>query len=141
MSATGIKTFDSTLQTTNIWLDEIMEELHCNDRQKAYQALRAVLQTLRDRLTIDEASDLAAQLPLLVRGIFYEGWHPANKPLKERTLEEFLSHVAERFGRDTEDPQRITQAVFEVLSAHITGGEIEHVKSSLPSAVRQLWAA
>jgi hypothetical protein len=27
---------------------------------------------------------LGAQLPLLVRGIYYEGWHMAGKPTRER---------------------------------------------------------
>jgi hypothetical protein len=39
MSATGLEVFDSTLQKTNIWLKELMEEMGL-DRRKAYQALR-----------------------------------------------------------------------------------------------------
>jgi uncharacterized protein (DUF2267 family) len=75
MSATGLDVFDQTLQKTNIWLKEIMDDLG-PDRQRAYHALRAVLHTLRDRLTVEEAAHLSAQLPLLVRGIYFEGWHP-----------------------------------------------------------------
>ena len=139
MTATGLAVFDRTIQTTNIWLDELMREMHWEDRQTAYQGLRAVLHTLRDRLTIDEASDLAAQLPLMVRGIFYEGWHPANKPLKVRSRDEFLQQVADRFERDPMDVERLTRACFKVLGEHVTAGEIQDVRSSLPAPIRQLW--
>ena len=106
MSATGLEVFDQTLQKTNIWLKEIMEHLG-PDRQRAYHALRAVLHTLRDRLTVEEAAHLSAQLPLLIRGIYFEGWHPAHKPTKERTREEFLEQVEARLrGSSRSTPRR-----------------------------------
>ena len=94
MPATGLEIFDKTLQTTNIWLDEIMEEIG-QDRQAAWHVLGAVLRTLRDRLTVDESAHLSAQLPLLIRGLYYDQWQPSHVPTKCRTKEEFLEHVAE----------------------------------------------
>jgi len=76
MSQTGVAAFDSTIQTTNVWLHDIMERLGWQDRHRAYHALRAVLHALRDRLPVDQAAALGAQLPMLVRGFYYEGWHP-----------------------------------------------------------------
>jgi uncharacterized protein (DUF2267 family) len=140
MSATGLKVFDSTVQTTNIWLDDLMQEMDWGDRQRAYHALRAVLQALRDRLPVDEAAQFSAQLPMLVRGIFYEGWHPHGKPAKQRDKEAFLAHVAEGFSLDLEaDPVEIVQAVFKVLSLHMTAGEIQGLQHCLPAEVRELW--
>src|SRR5690554_5212950 len=95
MSSTGLAAFDSSLQKTHEWLNQIMEELGTDSKQKAYLALRAVLHSLRDRLTVDEAAHLGAQLPLIVRGIYYEGWKPAQIFLKLRSLQEFLQHVRE----------------------------------------------
>ncbi|MFL5268204.1 MAG: DUF2267 domain-containing protein [Stellaceae bacterium] len=63
MSATGLEAFDKTLQTTNVWLDEIVKELG-PDRQVAWHGLGAVLRALRDRLPVDEAAHLGAQLPV-----------------------------------------------------------------------------
>lgn len=139
MSQTGLSAFDSTIHTTNVWLQDLMDYLG-TDRQRAYLALRAVLHALRDRLTVEEAADLAAQLPMLVRGFYYEGWHPHGKPLKERTREEFLALVAGAFQDDPcVDLEGVVRAVFQVLARHLSAGEIEDIKSSLPAAIRALW--
>lgn len=52
MSTNGLEVFDKTIQTTNIWLDEIMDEMG-PDRQLAWHTLGAVLRALRDRLPPD----------------------------------------------------------------------------------------
>jgi uncharacterized protein (DUF2267 family) len=140
MSQTGLAAFDSTIHTTNVWLHEIEEELGWqDDRPRAYHALRAVLHALRDRLTVDEVAALAAQLPLLVRGIYYDGWHPGGKPLRERKKAEFLGHIADAFQRDWDvNPEKVVQAVFRVLRRHVSVGEIEGIKHILPEEIRNL---
>lgn len=99
MSATGLEVFDRTLQATNIWLDEVMQEADWADRHKAYSALRVVLHALRDRLPVDEASHLSAQLPMLLRGVFFEGWHPAGTPVRLRRFT--LSLLKQHPGKDS----------------------------------------
>ncbi len=140
MSFTGLDVFDHTIQITNIWLKELMAKLGTEDRHRAYLALRSVLHALRDRLTVDEAAHLGAQLPMLVRGIYFEGYHPAGKPLKERHKEEFLAHIREQFRKDPEvDPEAIARAVFGLLEEKITAGEIADVRNSMPKELRELW--
>lgn len=140
MSHTTLTPFESTIQTTNVWLNDILERLGWHDPYRAYHALRAVLHALRDRLPVEQAAALAAQLPMLVRGFYYEGWHPHGKPLKERHEEEFLAHVADAFRDDPYvDPEQVTRAVFAVVRKHVTAGEIESVMRSLPTELRYLW--
>lgn len=140
MSMTGLAAIDTTIHKTNIWLKEIMEELGWNDRHQAYSALRAVLHVLRDRLTVEEAVELGAQLPVLIRGIYYDGWELAGKPVKIRDREEFLTRIHDYFRRDPNiDPERVTRAVFKVLSRKVTEGEISDVKGILPSGLQSLW--
>jgi uncharacterized protein (DUF2267 family) len=135
MSATGLEVFDQTLQKTNIWLKEIMEDLG-PDRQRAYQALRAVLHSVRDRLTVEEAAHLSAQLPLLVRGIYFEGWHPAGKPNKDRSIDEFLEHVRERLGGiEPINAETAARSVFRVLQQNVTESEIAHVRDMTAAAL------
>ena len=139
MSATGLEVFDTTVQTTNAWLKEIMETTG-PDRRRAYHVLTAVLHALRDRLTVDEVAQLGAQLPILVRGLYYDQWHPAGKPERLRHKEEFLAAVAEEL--DDIGPinlERATRAVFAVLEHHIAPGEIEDVMGMLPARLRELW--
>ncbi len=79
----GRDVFDGTMQKTEIWLNELMAELEWEGKpEKTYFALRTVLHALRDRLTVEEAVQLGAQLPMLVRGFYYEGWTLKGKPHK-----------------------------------------------------------
>ena len=107
-SMTGLDVFDTTIHKTNSWLKEITEELGIDNRHQAYQVLRGTLQFLRDRLPLEEATHLGAQLPMLITGIYYEGWEPENKPERIRHKEEFLARVGEAFGgqsdMDSEGP-------------------------------------
>lgn len=139
MSSTGLEVFDETLHKTNIWLKEIAQALDC-DRHRACQALRAVLHSLRDRLMIDEAAHLGDQLLMLVRGIYYEAWHPAEKPEKIRSREEFLAQIGTHFAKvRLIDPECAARAVLQVLENHVTAGEIRHVIQELPREIRALW--
>ena len=141
MSTTHHELFSNTLQKTHIWLKDLAEELRWEDQHQAYLALRATLHALRDRLTVEEAAHLGAQLPMLVRGFYYEGWSPAGKPLKERHTEEFCAHVKEYFTREEDiDAEKIVRGVFKMLSRRITEGEIEDIKHIMPPTLRDLWS-
>ena len=144
MSATGLEVFDTTLHKTHAWLKEVMRELGTDDRHKAYLALRSVLHALRDRLTVEEVAQLGAQLPMLIRGFYYEGWDPTGKPVKERHKEAFLRHIyrafkTTRMGEPNVDPEAVARAVFRVLARKISEGEIEDIAGILPRELRRLW--
>lgn len=139
MSTNGLPVFDTTVQKTNLWLHELMDDLAWDNRHKAYQALRGVLHELRDRLPVNEAVHLGSQLPMLVRGFYFEGWRPAGKP-KRDTVEQFLADVLAHFPNDPGiDAEGIVRAVFSLLADHIPGGEIENVINVLPKGIRQFW--
>ena len=63
MSATGLDVFDKTLQTTHIWLDELMQDESIGpDRQVAWHVLGVVLRAIRDRIPLELAVHLGSQL-------------------------------------------------------------------------------
>lgn len=146
MTTTGLDVFDSTLQKTNTWLKEIEAELG-PDRHRSYEAMRAVLHALRDRLTVDEAAHLGDQLPMLVRGIYYEGYHPAGKPEKIRSRDEFLERINRRMGPASARLRNArpvgaddaARATFRVISRNCDPGEVRQVIGSLPAEIRSLW--
>ncbi len=139
MSTTGLDVFDKTLQTTNIWLDEIMDVIG-PDRGVAWHVLGAVLRTLRDRLPLGLAAHLGAQLPLLVRGTYYDQFRPGHDAEQLATEDEFLACVTSGFGGIRPVNVRLaTRSVLSVLGRHVTPGLAENVRDALPGHIRTLW--
>jgi uncharacterized protein (DUF2267 family) len=139
MSNTGLDVFDRTIQLTNIWLKEINEDLG-PDKQFAWHVLGTVARCLRDQLQPDMAVHLGAQLPLLVRGTYYEGWHTPGEPDPAHNAEAFLAKAAEGLAMTrsvgTEDAVR---AVFGVISRHVDREQVTKVRGTLPEPIRRLW--
>jgi uncharacterized protein (DUF2267 family) len=139
MSSASLEVFDKTLQTTHIWLDEIMKAVG-PDRQVAWHVLGATLRTLRDRLPLGLAVHLGAQLPLLIRGLYYDQWSPPSEPLALRSADEFLAHVAEKLtGIRPVNARSAVQAVFATITHHVPEGQIRKVQSVLPKDILALW--
>lgn len=129
-----VEAFDTTLEKTYLWLNELAEELGTSDRHEAYQVLRAFLHALRDRLPVESAVNLGAQLPMLVRGFYYEGWDPAHKPEKMH-LEAFLAYVRREANWDPDDVEAAVQAASRTLQHHVTEGELAKSIGILPNDI------
>ena len=139
-SASGLDVFDNTLQTAHIWLNEIVDEIG-PDRQVAWHALTAVLRTIRDRVPIDLAAHLGAQLPMIVRGAYYDQFRPSADIERTRSLDEFLASVGEHLrgiGRPV-GSRDAARAVFRVLSRHVSDGQIRKIIDAMPEQVRESW--
>lgn len=139
MSTIGDTALDHTVDETNVWLKAVEQELELDSRQQAYNALRAVLHTLRDRIPPEVAIKLGAQLPILLRGIYYENWHAAGTPTKERHAVDFADHVGSELPQQfPEDPLTVLRGVFEVLWEKLDPGEFDKVMQHLPAQLREL---
>lgn len=142
MSKTSIATLDDAAGQVHIWLNEIEQQAHLDDRKHAYRLLRATLHTLRDWLNVDEAADLGAQLPTLVRGIYYEGWNPSATPVQPRTKGDFVAAVQREFRADPlQNPDLAISSVFTVLNRHVSEGQIDQMRHALQKPLRDLWPA
>jgi len=140
MSTTGLEGLDHTVELTHAWINELDERLGWNNKPRSFRLLKAVFHTLRDWLPLGEAADLAAQLPTLLRGAYYEQWRPAAAPVKHRTKADFLAKVEDSFKSDPlAHPSQAVMAVFELLSKKVTAGEIGQVRHGLPEEVRNMW--
>jgi uncharacterized protein (DUF2267 family) len=133
---------DRSAEKAHVWLNELAAELgDAEDRQAAYRILRAYMHAVRDRLTVNEAAQLAAQLPELIRGIYYEDWVPARTPLKYRTVDEFLDRVADEAQLSGEtDASYACAAAARVLRRHVSAGEVEDVVAVFPEEMRPVLA-
>jgi len=119
-----------------------MERLESEDRHHAYSTLRAVLHALRDRIGPESAAHLGAQLPMLLRGLYYEGWDPTNKPTKERHEEAFVAHIARELPRAGEgEVEQGALAVLDVLSKHVDRGAAVKIATMFPQELRKFWPA
>ena len=140
MSAVGLEGIDHTVQLTHIWINDLDARLGWEDRHRSYRLLRTVLQAIRDWLMVDEAAGFGAQLPELLRGVYYEHWRPATTPVKKRGKADFIARIDNAFKTDPIifTPEAVS-AVFALLSDKITAGEIEQVHHALPADIRALW--
>lgn len=139
MAATDL--FQTTIVKSGEWLSEIMKQLAISDERKALRVLRAGLHTIRDRLPDSEAVDLGAQIPTLLRGVYYDGWRPAADRGRPHTRDEVLAEMREHLDRDfTLDPELALRAVIRVLAWHVTGGELDDIAHTLPRPLAQIWS-
>jgi uncharacterized protein (DUF2267 family) len=141
MPTTTVSALERTAQKTQAWLEELAIEGKLTDAEQAYSAMRAALHAIRDRLTVDEATDLASELPMMVRGFYYEGWRPSLAPNTERSSEEFLEHVASSLrDNQTIDPAHAVRSVLALLQRKISDGEMADIRQMLPNElVEQFW--
>jgi uncharacterized protein (DUF2267 family) len=129
--------FATTIQKTNEWFSLMQENLGWDER-KVYDAVKAVLATLRNRLPPVEAAQLGAQLPMLLRGLYYEGYNPNWKPDKEiRTKEDFYQEVQKKSAQLI-NTKSATKAVLDVLKIKIAQGEVKDITANFPKNLKVL---
>ncbi len=132
--------FESSVDKTNLILKDIEDAYGWprTRRNQSYAALRTVLHLLRDRLTVQECAEFSAQLPVLVRGIYFDGWRPEDVPVK-LNRDDFLYEVRQGFPYDVEGgPERVARVVLDALRRHVTQGEWQDVKAGMPRDLQQL---
>jgi uncharacterized protein (DUF2267 family) len=138
MNTPGIHVFDETHHEANLWIKELSSKLHTNDPHIALVALRATLHAVRDQLQIRTIAHFGDQLPILVRGIYYEGWN--GKGSHERHAKPFLDHVHEGLKGHAElSAERALRATVEVLFDHLDPGQMEKMVDQMPQDLFDMW--
>jgi uncharacterized protein (DUF2267 family) len=142
MSRTTPQVFDRSAQQAHDWSRELARGLGHEDERAAYRVLRAVLHVIRDRLPVTESAQLAAQLPTLIRGIYYEGWRPSAVPATYHDVDSMLARVADEAGLAGETEASLAvSAVVDLLRRHVSEGELNDVAAVLPGSIRPLLGA
>ncbi len=131
--------FEHAVHAAEEWLDEFINRLGWHDRQRAYSALIATLPALRDCLPQEQAIDLGAQLPSLIRGFYFEGWH-SHARATARTRAAFFERIFDAVHRDPAiDAEAVARALLGLLTARLPPAEIESVKAATPHDLHNLW--
>ncbi len=134
-----ISRFEQALVNSMDWLRDVQDELDL-DEQDTYQCLRAVFHALRDRLPPAEVAILGRQLPMVVRGIYYEGWVPGSA---SGSGDDFLADVAGalKSAQGPEiDPHGAAGGVLRVLGRRMPKAELDLVVAAAPAVVREYLA-
>ncbi len=142
MPTSKVDLIEHSSEKANEWVNEVTRELGIDSRRDAFRMLRAFLHALRDRLPVNEAAQVAAQLPTLIRGIYYEGWNPGRTPQTYRDARTFLERIAHEadLAGETEASYAV-QGLAAVLRRRVSEGELEDVLHALPPDVRALLAS
>lgn len=127
--------FAPAVHTAHEWLAVVCDRLETDDRRFAHRALRAWLHTVRDRLGVSAAAHLSAQLPEMLRGVFYEGWIPAHVPVSH-DVSSFLTQFARAAGVPLSQVADLAGAVTDALVELFSPGQLDHVLAQLPVKLR-----
>jgi len=131
---------DEAVRATADWIEAFVRHLGWQDRDRAYQALRAASHALRDCLPLDEAVALGAQLPALLRGMYYDGWRPTGHAFRIRTREAFLERIREGVHRDPAiDAEQVARGFLGFLAERLPAAELEDARAVTPAELRGLW--
>lgn len=140
MSSKGLEVIDHSVQLTHGWINELADILDWKEQGQVLQLLRLVLTGIRDHLPHDESADFAAQLPIFVRGVYYEGWRPSKTPAADRSKEGFIDRIEKHFTMDLNfNAEDDIACVFRFLNGKVSPGEISDVRNALPPKIRDLW--
>lgn len=142
MTAQGLEVIDHSVHLTHEWINELAGRLDWSSKRSALRLLRVTLHRVRDHLLVDEMAQMSAQLPVMIRGFFFEGWVPKDTPIKERRKEDFIAFVAHQMSDTAEYRGRDDiKCVFDLLNARLSRGEVEDIRASLPQDLSDMWSA
>ena len=145
-----LQNFDEHAQRGNEFLQLIALELgDTSNKEAAERITRAVFRSLRELLTLEENFQLIAQLPIILKGLYVEGWAPQKKNKKRsKKLDDFYLDVIKEEGAKarkdftTEDEiKKGVNAVFTVLRMYISEGQMKDAKAVVPDEIKILFSA
>lgn len=136
MPYAGSDPFERALHTARGWVADVAAELGTDDLGVAYRVSRAWLHVVRDRLPVNDAANLGAQLPELLRGVYYEGWQPSAVPVKyDRNA--FVTRFADQARIAKPDVPKAAHAVSTAFATHLSG-HLSGVLERYPEQLRDL---
>ena len=117
----------------------VMLEARRADLEDARRATASVFHALRDRLTADEAGQVAAQLPAELKRLWTGAEIPGRRPLK-MDRDAFFERVRRETAQASLNEARaVVRAVFAALQDQLSQGEADDVLAQLPKDLKAVW--
>ncbi len=137
--------FEKFAQEGNEFVNRLAADLgHPEERDRVTLLLKAVLHTLRERISIPESFHLLAQLPMALKGAYVDQWKYREQPENYKSLTEFLGNIerlqhsfGEREFSWNQSTEQLTRTVLSHLGEIITDGQVTHIVSNLPEEIRE----
>lgn len=136
-SATGYGDAQRALLTDNTWIQAVADELGTTDCDFACVVLGAWLRMLRNRLTIEASARFAAELPSMVRELFYENFDPNALPVK-RDAKTYTIRFARAARIAVQDVSRAASAATAAVCRQLSATEIDQAFAELTPELRTL---
>lgn len=140
--------FDKHVKEINEFVKDLSIELgHPDDQTQTIRLLRAVLHTVRDRITISESFDLLAQLPMMLKALYVEQWKYSEKPPLDYSdisgFKEAVEREQERMGEQKFDWEESTEDLARIVLAslrkYLTDGQAIHIMDQMPKEVKSIF--
>lgn len=137
---TGIPALEDALRDAQGWLASAGHRINTRSSQVALACLRGTLHTLRAQLDVRRAIEVGERLPLVMRGVFFDGWDPHDAPPPAATKDEFVGRVAADNGRNPRiKAERAAKAALEVIFERLPAAVTARIVERLPENLRELW--
>ncbi|MBX0332753.1 DUF2267 domain-containing protein [Pontibacter sp. HSC-14F20] len=140
--------FENSTKDAALLLQDVATELQTKDLNKAGRIFRAVLQSIRDRLSVHDAIQFAAQLPVFWKGVYIDQYDLDKVPVKIQDANDWINYIRNKnafaANNDFQQDEEITaafRAVFQVLQRTMPDGHLQKIKQSLNEDIQQLLAA
>lgn len=105
-----------------------------------------MLNVLRDRLPIQESFHLLSQLPSFLKLFYISGWKYREKPIKIRSIDEFIFAVEDELVRLGElnynrrmPTEELIIIILNSLDRYLNDGEFRDILATLPPELYPLF--
>jgi uncharacterized protein (DUF2267 family) len=135
--------FNKYADQGNLFLNQLSDELNmAENKPRTLRILKAVFHAIRNRISAEESTHFIAQLPMVLKALYVDGWKIGQKTTHRSTHQDFIEDVYQLSGgaegafKRKDEVERYVRAVLDSLSHYISEGEMADIAAMLPPQLR-----
>lgn len=133
--------FEKYASKGNEFINRLQSNLGVNDRDHAARILRSTFRVIRNHLSVEESFQLIAQLPMVLKAVYVEGWKLTDHK-RITNLDEFFIEIIQEEGhsswRDFSSKNEVldsVRAVLQTLREYVSKQEMDQALATLPRKI------